>query len=188
VFIFGQTFLTILCNTDVVSTWFPKVAAELAKQKDVLDVAFPRTEDEIILPQSIWTSLTLNAGPNTVTKPHRDAGNSSSGLCVVAAFGDYDHTLGGHLVLDDLKEVIEMRNGEVMAFPSALLTHSNTKVRDDQQRRSIVLWTCGQSIRYVDAGHTLISSLGKAEKKVEREKHGRQVSAFLTMDSLIKLG
>jgi hypothetical protein len=172
----------------VVTTWFPKVAAELAKQKVKLDAAFPRKGDEIVLPPSIWTSLTLNAGPNAVTKPHRDAGNSSSGLCVVAAFGGYDHTLGGHVVLDDLKKAIEMRDGDVIAFPSALLTHSNTKVRDGEQRRSIVLWTCGQSVRYVDAGHRLLCSLGGAEEKVERQRAFQAweagLSAFLTMDSL----
>ncbi|SJL18703.1 uncharacterized protein ARMOST_22302 [Armillaria ostoyae] len=74
---------------------------------------------------SVFASCTLNIGGVT-THRHRDHLNLGLGACPIFAIGDFNHTKGSHLVLWDLKLVIEFPSGTLIIIPSALLEHSNT--------------------------------------------------------------
>jgi hypothetical protein len=66
-------------------------------------------------------AMTFNFGPQTVTFDHRDSGNLAFGWCAITAFGNFDPTCGGHLVLWDMKLVIEFPPGSTILIPSAMM-------------------------------------------------------------------
>ncbi|PVF91247.1 hypothetical protein CPB86DRAFT_719825 [Serendipita vermifera] len=137
---------------------------------------------------SPWSTTTVNLGPQTVTLPHRDIGNLSYGLCSVTPMGKFDHTTGGHLVLDELKVIMELRPGDLVLFPSALITHWNTPIQSGETRQSVVFWTCGNAIRYYDRGQHSMKELSHDEaKKQQVDDQGKWEKGkekFLTLAQL----
>ncbi len=113
-------------------------------------------------PDCVFSSVTINFGPQTVTKPHLDYKNVAGGWCGVRACGNFDPTKGGHLILWDLRLVIEFPPGSVIFLPSALIRHSNVAIRSHETRYSITLYTPGHLFHYVDNGF-------KTDKQLEAE-------------------
>ncbi|KZP03461.1 hypothetical protein FIBSPDRAFT_915308 [Athelia psychrophila] len=85
---------------------------------------------------SVYPCATVNFGPVTCTFDHVDPANLPFGLCAVTALGDFDHTRGGHLVLWDLKLIIEFPAGSTALLPSAVLRHSNIATQPGETRNS----------------------------------------------------
>lgn len=153
-------------------TFYPHLAVNLAKQHErITREAHHHTP---FWPQCPWSAVTLNINPQVVTKVHRDAGNISYGLCAVAVFGRFNHAKGGHLVFDDLKLIVEMKHGDVVLFPSALLLHWNTPIQSHEKRRSIVWWTCGQTIRYHDMGGVLLNAYTDKEEEAIKAQQAEE--------------
>lgn len=73
-------------------------------------------------------------------------------MCAITALGNFDHTLGGHLILWDLKLVIEFPAGATILLPSATLRHSNIAVQDGETRYSFSQYAAGGLFRWVDQG------------------------------------
>ncbi|KAK0435336.1 uncharacterized protein EV420DRAFT_1653282 [Desarmillaria tabescens] len=92
---------------------------------------FSSVTDSLILnfANSIFCACTFNFGPKTATFEHTDSGNLPFGWCSVTALGRFNPKQGGHLILWDLKLVIEFPPGSTILFPSAILRHSNTPIR-----------------------------------------------------------
>jgi hypothetical protein len=151
-------------------TWFPSVATHLAEQHDFIKAKLSDDQTDPHLFTSPFTTTTLNLGPRTVTSPHRDAGNVQSGLCAIFILGNHKAIHGGHLVLEEAKAVMELEAGDMAILPSALITHWNTRLDPGTTRRSIVFWTCGQSIRYYAMGERLMNSLEEEEKEIEARR------------------
>lgn len=80
---------------------------------------------------SIFTSCTLNVRGVT-TQHHHDHLNFGPGACPVFTVGDFDPTKGGHLVLWDLKLVIEFLSGSLIIILSALIEHSNVPISEGE--------------------------------------------------------
>jgi hypothetical protein len=78
--------------------------------------------------------------------------NLPFGFCAIHAFGDYDHTKGGHLVLKELKLIIQFPPGALILIPSATITHGNIPVREGETRTSFTQYTAGALFRFVDNG------------------------------------
>jgi hypothetical protein len=76
------------------------------------------------------------------------------GSCIltVQALGHFDATKGGHLVLPDLKMIIEFPAGALILLPSATLTHANTPVQDSKVHTSFTQYLAGGLFWYVDNG------------------------------------
>lgn len=166
-------FLPLFSPTlDVLRTYYPRLAGDLAHQHQLLTDHTPHHTP--FWAHCPWSATTLNINPQVVTKIHRDSGNISYGLCAVAVFGGFDHTKGGHLVFDDLKLIVEMKHGDVVLFPSALLLHWNTPIRPHEKRRSIVWWACGQTIRYHDMNGVLLNTYDKDAKKIIKAKQAEE--------------
>ncbi|KAJ7089280.1 hypothetical protein B0H15DRAFT_780112 [Mycena belliarum] len=102
--------------------------------------------------KSIFACATFNFGPNVWTFRHRDVLNLPFGMCAVQALGPFDPTKGGHLILWELKLVIEFPPGALILLPSATITHSNIPVQAGDQRASFTQYTAGGIFRYVDNG------------------------------------
>jgi hypothetical protein len=104
-------------------------------------------------------SMTFNLGPVVVTFPHKDAKNLSWGLCAITSLGKYDPKKGGHLVLWELKLIIEFPPGSTILIPSSIITHGNTSVQEGETRRSITQynssglfgWTAHGNMKFSEA-------------------------------------
>ncbi|KAI0041097.1 hypothetical protein FA95DRAFT_1501905, partial [Auriscalpium vulgare] len=101
---------------------------------------------------SVFTTATFNFGPKALTVPHRDTRNVPYGWCAITALGEFDPTKGGHLVLWELKLVIEFPPGSTILIPSAIITHSNTPIQDGEFRQSFTQYVSGSLIRWAAYG------------------------------------
>ncbi|KAK0221119.1 hypothetical protein EDD85DRAFT_960277 [Armillaria nabsnona] len=98
---------------------------------------------------SVFALCTLNIGGMT-THRHRDHLNLGPGVCPIFAIGDFDHTKGGHLVVWDLKLVIEFPFRTLIFIPSALLEHSNVPIHEGETRYSFTQFSAAGLFRWVD--------------------------------------
>lgn len=122
-------------------------------------------------PNSPYPALTVNFGPQTVCLPHVDHANSPSAFCAVAALGNFDATRGGHLVLWELKLIIEFPPGTVVLIPSSLITHSNVSVAPGETRYSFTQYAAGELFRWVENGFQTNAQLFE---KMENDEERRE--------------
>lgn len=101
---------------------------------------------------SVFPSSTVNLGPQTVTKKHRDHLNLASTFCAITALGSFDSKTGGHLVLWELKLVIEFPPGTTILIPSAFITHSNLPVKPQDVRYSFTQYASGRIFQWIENG------------------------------------
>ncbi|KAK7017908.1 hypothetical protein VNI00_018520 [Paramarasmius palmivorus] len=131
-------------------TWAPKlflyyvqIIGSLLKHYPALHLPFQN---------SVFAAFTVNFGPATVCFPHRDIKNLAFGWCAITALGDYDWKAGGHLVLWDLKLMIEFPPGTTIYIPSAILCHLNTTIQPHERRYSFTMFSAGGIFRWVEHG------------------------------------
>ncbi|KAK7030304.1 hypothetical protein VNI00_014226 [Paramarasmius palmivorus] len=137
---------------------------------------------------SIFAHVTFNFGPQTVCVQHTDFGNHADGFCAITALspavGGYDYKKGGHLILWDLRLVIEFPPGTTILLLSAVLRHSNVAIGETERRFSFTQYTAGSLFRWVERGFRLEkdfwASLTSNEVKAEKAKDkSRWRSAFV---------
>ncbi|KAI0363186.1 hypothetical protein BV20DRAFT_958811, partial [Pilatotrama ljubarskyi] len=114
---------------------------------------------------NVFASATFNLGPRTVSYVHTDHLNLPWGWCAITAVGDFDPTLGGHLVLWDLKIIHEFLPGSTVLIPSAILRHSNTGIGAQEHRYSFTQYTAGGVFRWVECGFKAAKNLSATEKQ-----------------------
>ncbi|PBK60382.1 hypothetical protein ARMSODRAFT_990951 [Armillaria solidipes] len=78
--------------------------------------------------------------------------NLPFGWCAITTLGRFDPRFGGHLVLWDLKLVLDFPPGSTILIPSAILRHSNTTIGRSERRYSFMQYTMGGLFRWVDCG------------------------------------
>jgi len=101
---------------------------------------------------SVYPTCAFNFGPNAWCYIHRDSLNVTNGYCAIQAMGTYDHTVGGHLVLWDLKKVLQFPPGSTVLIMSSLLFHSSLAVGPGEER-SVMTQYCPEGlVRYVNNG------------------------------------
>jgi len=130
--------------------WYPDTAElyhEVMVKLGFADTAEVQLQNHIF-PDSFFCATTMNLGPQTSTKPHRDSKNLVGGICALLVLGDFDHTRSGHLILHELKVILELKQGDLVFFPSAGITHSNSSLRAGETRYSMVQYTAGQLFNY----------------------------------------
>ena len=108
-----------------------------------------------------FTSYTLNVGKQCVCKAHKDGANLSTGLCLVCPFGNYDYQQGGHLILHELKMILEVPPGYMVLFPSALITHENIPIQENEDRRVITGFTPASIFQWVENGYQSLKVLNE---------------------------
>ncbi|KAK7049201.1 hypothetical protein VNI00_005802 [Paramarasmius palmivorus] len=138
---------------------------------------------------SPFACFTVNFGPRTVCLPHRDTKNLAFGWCAICALGEFDYTKGGHLVLWEMKLVIEFPPGAIIFIPSAVCCHFNTAIQDGEERFSFTTYSSGGLFRWVEHGFQLEGAYQKTEQAVRdaQQKDSRWVrglNLFLTLDEL----
>ncbi|KAK7039293.1 hypothetical protein VNI00_010198 [Paramarasmius palmivorus] len=146
-------------------------------------------------PNSIFAHVTFNFGPRTVCVEHTDFGNRPDGFCGVTALsptqGGYDYKKGGHMILWDLRVVIEFPPGATILLLSAVLRHSNVAIAHNERRFSFTQYTSGGLFRWVERGFRMEkdfwASLSTDEVKKEKEQDKvRWKSAFANFARFVK--
>jgi hypothetical protein len=141
---------------------------------------------------SIWSACTFNLGPYTCALGHCDFANLAFGWCAITAFGTFDWTRGGHLILWDCKLILEFPPGCTILIPSAAIFHSNIPIAQGERRYSFTQYTAGGLFRWVEHGFqseeeyfaTLSAEGKKEERRLGLERTAAGVALFSTMDEL----
>jgi len=137
-----------------------------------------------------FASFTLNVGDQCICRAHLDGCNLAGGLCLVSPFGEFDYTQGGHLILHELKLVLEVPSGAIILFPSAIITHENLPIGNRETRQSITAFSPGTLFQWIDnglqpasrkcRGHGFKRYRPKVSRRVQSEKNvwARMVRRF----------
>ena len=56
--------------------------------------------------------------------------------CHIRSGGEYDHKRGSHLILFNLKLIVEFLSGSDVIIPSSTVTHGNTPIQLGESRMS----------------------------------------------------
>ncbi|KAI0669308.1 hypothetical protein C8Q78DRAFT_977900, partial [Trametes maxima] len=122
---------------------------------------------------SAFACATFNLGPQVVTVEHADSFNLPAGWCAIHAIGEFDPTRGGHLLLWDLKLMIEFPPGALILIPSALLRHSNTTIGPNETRYSFTQYSAGGLFRWVECGFQTLMSFEKGGGRLDCDGRGK---------------
>lgn len=143
-------------------------------------------------PKSVFSCASFNFGKSVWTFKHRDVRNLPFGWCGVESMGLFDATKGGHLVLWDVKLVIEFPAGALILLPSATIAHSNIPVQDGDERISFTQFTAGDLFRYVDNGFRTQGEVVAADPtehehltKLKESRWEQGLALFSTVDELL---
>ncbi|KAK0474665.1 hypothetical protein EDD18DRAFT_1367607 [Armillaria luteobubalina] len=129
------------------------------------------SNDNLILnfANSIFSASTFNFGPKSVTIEHTDSGNLLFGWCTIPVLSWFNSKKGVHLILWDLKLVIEFPPGSTVLIPSTVLRHSNTTVDHGEMRYPFMQYMAGGLFRWVDDGFQLSEDYWRQLNSVERD-------------------
>ncbi|KAJ7786970.1 hypothetical protein B0H14DRAFT_2956160 [Mycena olivaceomarginata] len=123
-----------------------------------------------------------NLGPNTVTFEHCDGHNLAHGVCPITSFGKFNHKIGRHLYMRQLKLAIEFPSGSSVAIMSGAFDHGNAPIMKGETRYSMTQYAAGALFRWSAYGYqtakTLLATPGGVEKKAQfdERQHARAVA------------
>lgn len=137
-----------------------------------------------VSPKTIFPTVACNFR-NVCCYKHRDTQNCPFGWCSITALGNFDHTNGGHLILWELKLIIEFPHGWTILIPSATITHSNTPVADGETRFSITHYCAGNLLRYADNLFNTDKALRKKNKELYDQNQAKKYIRWTTALSLM---
>ncbi|KAK7032699.1 hypothetical protein R3P38DRAFT_2773238 [Favolaschia claudopus] len=130
------------------SMWAPRLYKEYHDNNKILAECCPNFRRPFS--KSVFACTAFNLASNVWTFKHRDVRNLPYGWCAVQSMGHFDPTKGGHLILWDVKLVVEFPAGACILLPSATIAHSNIPVQDGDERVSFTQFTSGALFRYCD--------------------------------------
>ena len=141
-------------------------------------------------PESIFAAASANFG-RVVTFEHSDFGNKANGVCPIWCGGDFDYRTGGHLILRQLKLVVQFPPGSLILIPSATLKHGNVPVLPHEKRISFTQYSAGGLFRWVHYGlrswkalEDFDSDWAEAEQALRSTQWKTAIAAYSSLDSL----
>ncbi|KAF8327067.1 hypothetical protein F5887DRAFT_899142 [Amanita rubescens] len=123
----------------------------------------------------------FNVGRQSVTFPHTDNCNLAHSWCSVTPVGNFDHRTGGQLVLWDFGLVVDFPAGCTILIPSSVIVHSNTGIKDHEERFSIVQYAAGGLFRWVENGF----STQDCKVEMDCERWANSVKMFMNVEELV---
>lgn len=119
------------------------------------------------LPQ---TGYTINLDDRSICLSHIDHSNLATGLCLVCPLGNFNHELGGQIVLQEPRMIVEVPVGGMILFPSAIIAHGNISVEEKETRTAITSYCAGTLFQFVENGFEAVGQLTN-----ERQATGEQI-------------
>ncbi|THU78627.1 hypothetical protein K435DRAFT_699725 [Dendrothele bispora CBS 962.96] len=170
----------------VFAHWSPKLFNYYGEVMDKLKANDPSLTFNF--PNSIFACCTYNLGPRTIAVEHLDHLNYIYGWCSITSFGRFNYKKGGHLILWDLKLVIEFPPCWTILIPSSYLIHSNTCISLEETRYSFTQYTAGALFRYVDDGFRMRTEMEddirKEAQAMQRDRIQEDLNIYSTLDDL----
>ncbi|KAK7433791.1 hypothetical protein VKT23_020560 [Stygiomarasmius scandens] len=145
------------------ATWAPRLHAHYSESLRRYCEHDPNFSPNF--PSSVFAAATFNLDEQTLTAEHLDYFNFLFGLCSVTALGDFNPTVGAHMILWDLQVVIEFPPGTSMLIPSCWCWHSNSAMTKGGVRHSFVQYSAGGLFRYDNDGMRTWASMNLSERK-----------------------
>ncbi|KAF8169711.1 hypothetical protein K438DRAFT_226142 [Mycena galopus ATCC 62051] len=131
--------------------YFPKLYQDYKATMEGLLQKHP--DLQLPFSNSVFPTATFNLGPQVVTPEHLDVLNNPHGVCGVTSGGKYNHKLGGHLYLKQLKFVCEFPSGSTVLLLSAACEHGNTPIQAGETRYSMTQYAAGGLFRWAAYGY-----------------------------------
>lgn len=97
----------------------------------------------------VWQSVAYNY-KRAATLRHRDSTNTTRVPCILLVTELADLKKGGQLVLEELRLVLELAPGDIVIFPSTLITHWNLGLGEGQIRSSLAAWCSAANEMWAD--------------------------------------
>ncbi|PBK91252.1 hypothetical protein ARMGADRAFT_932861, partial [Armillaria gallica] len=113
--------------------------------------------------KSIFPCATFNFGSNVWTFKHRDLMNCPYGLCAITALGCFDSKKGGHIVLWELKLIVEFPHTCTIMIPSAMIIHSNIPIAEGDSCSSFTQFLAGGLLCWVDNRFQMEKEMAKED-------------------------
>lgn len=182
--------LNVNNSSGALAYYFPKIYKDNAENMDALLNHTPSLERPI--PNSVFAAASFNFGPRAISFEHLDFGNKPNGLCPIFCTGDFNPREGGHLVLRQLKIMVEFPPGTLCLIPSATIKHGNASIGPNEHRESFTQYAAGGLFRWVQYGFRLWDDLCKDPILLEREMQRREtcrdeaIAQFSRIDSLLE--
>lgn len=101
---------------------------------------------------NVFAALAINCSKHVNSEGHTDNGNRPDGWCAITAVGNFNHRTSGHIVLDELKLIIEFPRGSSVYIPSAIVTHHTIPIQAGETRHSMTQYTGGGLFRWIYNG------------------------------------
>lgn len=176
-------------------TWAPDVYKKydgchkyILSQLKALDCINPQA------PASVpFAAITANLGPQTVCWPHQDIKNLANGACIILVLGAFNHRYGGHIVLHEPRLILEMKPGDAVYLPSAVITHETIPIQDGETRYSLVFYSAGGLFRWQDCASRSKKEFAAQDKEAfdrhfstakSKERWAAGWSCFPTLEEL----
>ena len=176
----------------IYALWHPQAYQYYKTNLDKLRETYPHLGSHLF-PRSILPSAAFNLGNRVVTKKHVDAQNCPFGWCTITALGDFNASKGGHIILWDLGIIVEFPPGACICLPSALITHSNIPISNNEVRMSFTQYCSGEIFRYIENGFRTDKQMEKDDpaillfrKEVRKTRIEDGYKMFSRMEDLIK--
>ncbi|PBK90680.1 hypothetical protein ARMGADRAFT_933948, partial [Armillaria gallica] len=83
---------------------------------------------------------------------HMDFLSLVQGMCALWALGNFDTKKGRHLIVWDLKLIIEFPSGSCILLLSTLLKHSNLPIQESEHHCSFVMYSTTGLFCWVENG------------------------------------
>ncbi len=127
---------------DHFALYIPKVHKEY---QDTLQTVYKRHKKncdvKCLFCNSIYSTAICNFGSKTIIVFHKDYKNKVNGFLAIISFRKFKHTKDSHLVLKDLKLIIEFSSESTILFLSCIIEYVITPIRNDKCRYSFVQYT-----------------------------------------------
>ncbi|KAJ7865905.1 hypothetical protein B0H14DRAFT_3133297 [Mycena olivaceomarginata] len=171
-----------------VARYFPKLWQYMAHTMEGIQENQPTLRRPF--ENSVYPAFSANLGPNTVTFEHCDGHNFAHGVCPITSFGKFNHKIGGHLYMRQLKLAIEFPSGSSVAIMSGAFDHGNAPIMKGETRYSMTQYAAGALFRWSAYGYqtakTLLATPGGVEKKAQfdERQHARAVGLLSKVDEV----
>jgi hypothetical protein len=98
-----------------------------------------------------FDAASLNFTSESCSTWHRDFKNLVWGVCCIGPLGNFDWTVSGQFMMDELRCIIELRPGDLFFVPSGAIRHANAPLKNPsiENRYAIVFYSAGGNFRWI---------------------------------------